>query len=179
MVNINDPATGRGAEVNPQGQLVTRAVFESELEHESSENGFAYTWDSLEIDIDTGDTMLFVKNTGDKPLHLEYAAFNGAVAIVTWTILVGALTTTPAGTDVVGVNMNRIFASQPARASAFSDETAVADGTVIGRIKTGIDGHHVHPMAGVILGNGDYVQFNQITESIRGSVLLVGHFVPA
>lgn len=179
MTVTRDPSTGKGAEVNSQGQLVTRAVFESELEHESSELGLAYTWDSIEIDIAAGVAMLYVKNDSDKPLHLERASFNGAVAIVTWTIHVGSATTAPNGNVVTGVNMNRIFASLTADATAKSNESAVAAGTIIGRVKTAIDGHHVHPMAGVILGKGDYVQFIQVTESARGSVILTGHYVPA
>ncbi len=179
MTIIRDPSTGKGAEVSPQGHLVTRAVFESELEHESAENGFAYAWDSTELDIAAADSMLYVKNTGDMPLHLEYVQINGSNTVCTWTIQIGALTTTPSGNTVTGVNLNQIFSGLPAQATSISNETAVAAGAIVGRVKTAIDGHHIHPMAGVILGKDHYVQIVQITESTRGSVTLVGHYVPA
>ena len=59
---------------------------------------------------------------------------------------------------------------------ALSDETAVAQGTIIDRVKTPIDGTLQHNLSGIILGRGNYIQFDQVTESIRGSVVLFGHF---
>ncbi len=177
MVQITDPATGVSAMVTRERHLVVAAIGESELEHESTEHGNAYAWDSTELDIAAGGTMLFVKNLSDKPLHLETAAFNGSNVICTWTILLGEATTTPSGNTVTGVNLNQIFASQVADATAISNETAVADGSIIGRLKTPISGHHIHPLQAVILGKNDYVQFNQVTESSSGSVVLVAHYV--
>lgn len=164
------------AEVNAQQQLVVRAVSESELEHDSAESGDAYIWDSTELDIDIGDTMLFVKNTSDRALHLTALVFNGGNVACVWDIGIGNDTTTPAGTEVIGVNMNQIFASKAADAIAKSDETAVADATVVGRIKTIALGHRIHPMTGFILGKNDYVQVNQETESTSGSVILTAHY---
>ncbi|KKN35533.1 hypothetical protein LCGC14_0782670 [marine sediment metagenome] len=168
---------GRGyqAEVNSEQELVVRAIVETELEH-SSASGTAYSWDSTELDIDTGDTMLFVKNTGDVPLILDRAEFNGSNVICTWTILTGEATTTAAGTVVTGVNQNRSFSSKLADATAFSDETAVADGDIVSRVKTAVSGHHVHNLDGLILGKNHYLQINQITESTSGSVIVIGHF---
>lgn len=168
---------GRGylAEVNPENEFVVRAISESEIEH-ASDIGNAFSWDSTELDIDTGDTMLFVKNTGDEPLHLDRLIFNGSNVICTWTLLLGTLTTTPAGTTVTGVNLNNEFASKLADATAFSDETAVADGSIIDRVKTIVSGHHIHEMTGIILTKNGYIQVNQITESTSGSVILYGHF---
>ena len=168
---------GRGtlAEVNDQQQLVTRAIGESEIEHASAE-GNAYSWDSLELDIDIGDTMLFVKNLSDTPLILDRLVFNGSNVICTWDINCGTASTTPVGTAVVGVNLNTSFATKLADATAFSDETAVADGTTIDRVKTAVSGHHIHDLPGVILGKNHYLQVNQETESTAGSVILHGHY---
>ena len=177
MAFVIEDGKGKGnkAEVNEAQELVVRSIVETELEH-ASISGKAYSWDSLELDIDAGDTMLFVKNLGSTPLILDTASFNGSNVICTWTLLIGSLTTTPAGTAVTGVNLNEVFSSTLADATAFSDETALADGDIIGRVKTAVSGHHIHPLNGVILGINHYIQINQITESTSGSVLLIGHF---
>jgi len=168
---------GRGfeAEVTAEQQMVVRAITESEIEHAST-NGEAYSWDSLELNIDAGDTMLFVKSLGDTPLILDRLVLNGSNVICTWEILIGSLTTTPAGTVVTGVNLNRSFSSTAADVDSFSDETAVADGDVVDRIKTAVSGHHIHDLTGLILGKNHYVQVNQETESTSGSCILHGHF---
>ena len=134
MVQIDD-GKGRGwkAEVNGENELVVRAITEAEIEH-ASITGKAYAWDSTELDIDAGDTMLFVKN------------------------------------------MNEIFSTSVAEAVAFSDETAVADATVLTRIKTPVDGRLSIDLTGVILGKNHYIQINQETESTSGSVILCGHY---
>jgi len=173
-----DDGKGRGflAEVNPEQELVVRSITESEIEHASATAGNAYSWDSGIRDIDAGDTMLFVMNTGDTPLILDRLVVNGSNVICAWEILIGAETTTPSGTDVIGTNLNEIFSTKLADASAFYDETAVADGNIVDRITTGANGHHIHDLTGMILGKNHYVQINQETESTSGSVILHGHY---
>ena len=77
---IRDPDTLKGAKVNAERELEVRAIVESELEH-SSISGLAYSWDSTELDIDAGDTMLFVKNLSDTPLILDSVMINGSNVI--------------------------------------------------------------------------------------------------
>lgn len=172
-----DDGKGRGfkAAVNAQNELVTRSIIESELEHSSNE-GTAYSWDSAELDIDAGDTMLYVRNDGDTSLILDRLIVNGSNVICTWEVNIGSATTTPTGTVVVGVNQNRTFSSSLANATAYSDETAVGDGDTVTRIKTAVSDHHIHNMDGLILGKNHYLQVNQETESTSGSVILIGHF---
>ncbi len=175
MTTINDP-DGKAAMVNDEGQLVTRSIIETELEH-ASVQGNAYSWDSLELDIAAGGTMLFVRNDSDTLLVLDFLIINGSDVICTWDVGLGEETTTPAGgTEVIGVNLNRVFSSKRAAATSRSDETAVADADVIARIKTPISGHHIHRLDGVILGKNHYIQINQETESVSGSVGLVAHY---
>lgn len=166
---------GNIMKVTGEGQAVVRSIVETELEH-SSIAGEAYSWDSTELDIDAGDTMLYVRNDSDTPLILDRLVFNGSNVICTWDINIGSATTAPAGTVVTGVNQNRIFSSDLADATAFSDETAVADGDTISRVKTIVSGHHIHSLNGVILGKNHYIQINQETESTSGSLILIAHF---
>lgn len=176
MTVIRDPKEGIGMEVNDEGQGVVRAIIEPELEHASGRLGTAYTWDSTTLNIDAGDTMLFVKNTGDVPLILDKLVLNGSNVICTWEIGIGALQTTPAGTTVTAVNMNEVFSSKTPDAVSFSDETAIADASVSFRFITPVTDTKVFDMTGLILGKNHYVQINQETASTSGSAILVGHF---
>lgn len=175
MVIEDGKGSGRKAQVNDENELVTRSITESELEHASS-LGRAYAWDSTEKDIDAGDTMLFVQNTSDTPLILDEATINGSNVACIWTIHTGADITTPSGTSIAGVNMNPKFRSAPADAVAFSDETAVADGDIVSRIKTAVAGTTVSNLNGFILERNHYIQFVQVTESTSGSVILAAHY---
>lgn len=176
MTVIRDPNTQQGMIVNDEGQALIRSINESELEHASGVLGSAYSWDSTELNIDTGDTMLFVKNTGDIPLIIDSLDLNGSDVICTWTVLLGVATTTPTGTTVTGRNINTGSLSNVADATAFSDETAVADGNIIRRYKTAISESITRKIPGVIIEKNGYIQINQITESTSGSAILTGHF---
>lgn len=176
MSVIRDPSTGKGMDVNSEGQGVVRAITEVEIEHASGVLGTAFSWDSGERDIDAGDTMLFVKNTGDVPLILDRMTVNGSNVICTWEIYIGALTTTPSGTGVTPTNLNEVFATKAAESTSFYDETAVANGSLVERIKTAVSEAKQWDMHGIILGKNHYIQINQLTESTSGSIVLLGHF---
>ncbi len=177
MAFLIEDGKGRGfkAEVNVQNELVTRAIAEPEIEHASS-IGNAYTWHAPIRDVVAGETFLFVKNLGSVPLILDRLVFAGSNVICQWDIGIGSATTTPAGDAVVGVNMNESFSTRLADAQGLTDETAVADATVMFHVWTPITNTVVFPLDGVILGQNHYVQINQETESSTGSLSLVGHF---
>lgn len=171
---------GRGfeAEVNSEQELVTRAIAEPELEHASS-RGEAYIWHSAAQDIDSTDTMLFIKNTGSTPLILDRMDVIGSNVACTWTIHLGSDTTTPASVPsvIVAVNLNRIFSSKIPEAEARTDETAVADGDIVRTFHTAATVQApTIDLTGFILGQGHYIQINQETESTSGSVAIIGHF---
>ena len=175
MIIEDGKGSGKKAQVNDENELVTRSITESEIEHASA-SGKAYIWDSTEKDIDAGDTMLFVQNTSETPLILDVATINGSNVICTWTMHTGADITTPSGTTVSGVNMNPKFRSVPADAIGYADETAVADGDIVCRVKTAISTTQNVDLGGFILERNHYVQFTQVTESTSGSVILRAHY---
>jgi hypothetical protein len=175
-ISIKGGNSGNEADVNDEKELVVRAINETELEHASAKLGSAYSWDSGERDIDAGDTMLFVKNTTDTPLILDRAIINGSNVVCTWEFYIGADTTTPSGTDAAQTNLNETFTSTSSEAVFLYDETAIADGSIVGRVKTPISGSLPVSLDGIVLGKGHYIQFNQETESTSGSVILIGHF---
>ena len=175
MIIEDGKGSGRKAEVNSENELVTRSIIEKEIEH-ASINGDAYSWDSTEKDIDAGDTMLFIQNLGSTPLILDRATINGSNVVCTWTIHIGSLSTTPSGTLIGSVNSNRKFQSDAADAIAYADETALADGDIVDRVKTPIANTVVVDLTGLILDRNHYIQFTQVTESTSGSVVVYGHF---
>jgi hypothetical protein len=168
---------GRGyiAEVNVENELVARSITESELEHASGVLGTAYSFDSTELDIDAGDTMLFIKNIGDTPMILDRLILNGSNVICTWDIGIGTATTTPAGTTVTPVNLHPLFNGNACDCVAISDETAVADASVVMRAKTPVSNTVVLSLDGIILSKNSYIQINQETESTSGSAILIAH----
>ncbi len=170
-----DPVTQVGSRVNDEGQDIVRAIVETELEHASS-IGKAYSWDSTEFDKVANEYFLTVKNLGNTPLILDRAIVNGSNVICFWHFRIGSATTTMVGDAIVGVNLNRAFASDLADVTSMTDETALPDGDVIMRVKTPIDNTVPVNLDGVILQKGHYVQIQQITESDSGSVILFGHF---
>ena len=171
--------TGKGfeAKVNSENQLEAHSVTELEIVH-ASLDGNAFVWTSGDQNIDSGDTMLFVKNTGDIPLNLSQLDVIGSNVACTWTIHIGSDTTTPAGgSEITPVNLNRIFAAKGADAVARTDETAVADGDILTTFHTAAT-VQARPISlvGIILGKGHYIQINQETTSTSGTVTIVGYF---
>lgn len=177
MTVIRGPDTQQGANVNSEGQLEVHAVVEEEI-IDASLVGRSYAWTSGTQDIDATDTMLFVKNTGDRKLHLERIEIIGSNVACTWTIHIGSDTTTPAGgTTITPVNLNRIFSATAADAAARTDETAVADGDIITTLHTAATIQAApYSLTGIILGKGHYIQINQETESTSGTVTLFAYF---
>ena len=173
-MQLNDPASGQGAGVNRKGQLAVESggILAATL------RGDAWSWISLIADIDTGDTALFVKNLSEVPLILTQAFFEGSNVIAQYDIKLGNATTAPAGGSVVaGVNLSPGFLGEPA-VNARTDETAVADGGFVRRVWTPITNQVDVDLSGIVLRVGEYIQFNQFTESSTGSVGLFGYFDP-
>lgn len=164
------------AEVNAEQELVVRAITEPEIEHASAD-GNAYCWYAPLRDIDATDTFLFIRNDGDIPLILDRMQVTGSDVVCTWTIHIGADTTTPTGgAEIVGTNINETFSTKAAEATARTDETAVADGTTVEQFITPVKTMYNHDLLGIILGKGHYIQINQETESDSGAVAIYGHF---
>ena len=171
---IEGADNGKKANVTDENELVVRAVEEPRIVTASREER-SFSWDSTEQDIDATDTMLFVRNDDDAALILDRAVINGSDVICEWTIHRGNAITTPTGTAIAGVSMIGNTGLSD-RATASYDEEAVADGDVVGRAKTPVDNSIPYNLAGMILKKGQYIQFNQETESDSGSVILYGHF---
>lgn len=177
MASIKGKYNGidRDIEATEDGELIVRAISESEAEHASSK-GNLYSWVSANTDIDAGDTILFVKNTSDKFLIVSHLEVDIANVICTYNVGIGTETTTATGTVITAVNWNSKFAGTTESYLAYHDETAVADATIMYTLTCPITNSIERRLDGIILGKNHYIQINQETESTSGRVALVGHF---
>ena len=167
-------ASGVAAGVTPQNEL--KALTRSKTGIEAAAlRGDAFVWNSIEADIDAGDTMLFVRNDSIRPLHLDRLEICGSNVACTHDLGLGKATTTPTGTAVTSVNLNPKFGNE-SQSTAFGDETAVADATVFGRAKTLATEHLTYSLRGIVLERGAYIQINQETESTTGSCSVYGYY---
>lgn len=161
--------------VNKEGQALTFSIVESELEHESVQNGTAYNWASDSVNPGTDDTVLLVKNTSDASLHLDSVNISGETDSQ-YTVHLPTTEVTPTGGSVVtGTNMNTA-SSNVADASARSLETNNSQGNVLysitleGSVTAQID------LRGVILGKNKSIGVDVVANTILSSVSLVGHY---
>jgi len=168
---------GKGfkAGVNEEHQLLTAAVTQSELEHESEENGSGYNWSSDLINIDANDTVLLVKNTSDTPLHIECVKIANGSTASEFTVHLPTTEVTVTGTTVTGTNLNT-GSSNVAEATGASDETNNSQGNVIGTVWLGVDASKDVETPGLILGKNKSVAVDVVEATTEVAATIIGHF---
>lgn len=167
--------TGFKAEVNKEQQLVVKAITQSELEHESEQNGAGYNWSSGTIDIDAADTVLLVKNTSDTPLHIECIKISNGALASEYTIHLPTTEVTPTGTAVTGTNLNT-GSSKVADADAKSDETNNSQGNIIKTVYLAVDSEHPEETPGLILAKNKSVAVDVVANTAESAVTIIGHY---
>lgn len=176
MVILEDgKGTGRKAQVNTQNQLVVKATVQSEIEHESEENGSAYNWTSDTVSVDAGDTVLLVKNTSDKHLHITSIKISNGSTASEYTIHLPTTEVTVTGTIVTGTNLNTAN-SNVATSSAASDETNNTQGNVLETIFLAVDRRETISTGGLILGKNKSLAIDVVATVTETSITIVGHF---
>lgn len=169
-------ADGQDVKVNKDGQLVTKAIVESELENASESTGLAFSWSSRFATAGTDLEVLSIRNdSNDKLLHLE-RVWLGAAAAAEWTL--NRMTSgTPAGTTVIGRPLN-VDADKTADATAFGDASVTGSlaGDVKGRLLTPAGQTLPFDLSGAwIYGKNDTFFIGCLTNTTI-SVTLIGHF---
>ena len=182
---------GNTAEVNSSQQLQTRAATVSAL-HEASLSGQAFAWNAVSADIDTGDTMLLVRNdSSSKKLVIEKAYVWADVA-ASFDIHVVTASFTIAGTAVTGVCLNKASATV-ADATAKADETGNTQGDIIATtrntryvrgngddnadIAAASEGRWVDLSGSVILGENQAIAVDIQGESAAFECTIIGYFL--
>lgn len=168
--------SGNKAQVNDENQLITSAVTQGEIEHESEENGAAYNWSSNSISIDAADTILLVKNTSDTPLHIEYLKVTNGSTTTEITLHLPTTEVTPTGgSAVTGTNLNTA-SSNVADANARSDETNNSQGNVLATEFIAADASITVETPGLIIGKNKSVAVDTVNTENRIAATFVGHY---
>ena len=182
MIIEDGTGTGRKVGVSLDNRLETTTVTEPRLAHESKKHENSYSWTSVSADIDAGDTALWVANTSTtKDLHIS-SIYVWADVATQFKIHVPAYPATPAGTAVVGNNLNRT-SGVLAEALAYTDESANAFSAAnviltLRNNEVGTDQFGVlHDFSGsLILGYRNAVAVDIIAESGAFECTIFGYF---
>jgi len=176
MIIEDGKGTGKKAQVNSENQLIVSSVGQSELEHESEENGAGYNWSTNSLDLAINETLLLLKNTSDTPLHIECVKIsNGASATQFRIHLPTTEVTLSGGTVVTGTNLNT-SSSNVADASARSDETNNVLGNTVRTLFLAINGEKSEETPGIILGKNKSIAIDCITEPGTAAATIIGHY---
>ena len=175
MVQIEDgKGTGRRAQVNAENQLLVNAITQTELEHESEDNGTAYVWSSDSVNPGADDTVILLKNTSDTNLHIDSIEIAGSTTSE-YTVHLPTSEVTVTGNTITGTNLNT-SSSNVADASAATIETNNSQGDVLRSVFILADNTLRIPLDGVILGKNKSIAVDVVANTTLSSVSITGHY---
>lgn len=174
--SIKSGSSGDIANVNSEKQLSTTAVIQSELEHESEENGQAFVWRSVPYSLTGGDTVIAVKNTSsDKALHITRVNIYCGATPSRFDVHLVVVAYTSAGSAIVVEPINTILA-KVADAEAFGDETGNVQGNIIESPYLAADDKCPLLMDGVILRRNTAIAVDMAETATEFSISVWGHY---
>lgn len=169
--------TGFLASVDVNNMLNVKAVTESEMLF-SIENGDGYSWTNATYDYSAADTILLVRNdSSSQNLIIDRIIMSSDTATYV-TIHCPTVAFTGAGTVVTGVNLNRT-SGKTALASAWANETGNTQGVVIQRPSIAVANTDYSidiAEGGIVLGNGQSLGVDYITNGAACRVTIYGYF---
>ncbi len=141
-------------------------------------DGDAYTFTAPTADIDAADTVILIKNTGQRNLRIHSIEISGGNATSLYTIhkQLGTTAGTPTGTAVLGVSLSGRKDNGYAANGVLckSDETGYAtQGTIIKQVAVLATLTLVVPMHDCILGINECIAVDQVTESAAGGATII------
>jgi hypothetical protein len=166
--------SGQRQGVDSEFRAKTAATTKTALEYWSGK-GQAYSWNSLDLDIDATDTLLLVKNDSSSSLYIDYMIIEAGNAATRYQVHIPAAEVTVTGTTVTGFNLNT-GSSNVATATAASDETNNTQGTIIYDVSLLATTTIIVPTPGLILSEDKSVGIDQVTESTAGNAIIYGHY---
>ena len=166
--------------INKEGQALVFSTTQSELEHESEQNGSGYTWASDVINAGAAnDTTLLVKNTSDVHLHIDSIFISCGSVSSEFTIHLPTtevtVTAGSGGAVVTGVNINTT-SSNVADASAASNESNNSQGNVIGTVFLAIDRSQLISTPGLIIGKNKSIAVDTVEDTTEAAITITGHY---
>lgn len=143
-----------------------------------SENGESYSWSNVSYDYAAADTILLVRNDSiTQMLHIDHIYLHGSTAT---EVVIHSPTAafTIAGTAVTGTNLNRT-SGKTASATAKANETGNVQGAVLWRgwiAGAGLDSRLIDVGGAIILGNGQSVGVDYVTDGSTANITIIGHY---
>ena len=159
------------------GELIVRAIIEEEIEHFSG-IGNSFSFHVTSTAIDTTDTVLFVRNDDSNLFVPDRVTLNSDLSeTMTWQIRLGKAITTPSGNALTPVNIYPTFSGKTFTHISLQDETAVAAGDLVSEFTMAALASPLHvDMGGIILGKGQYLQFDIVGTTPVVGMTLWGHW---
>lgn len=177
-MEIKDP-DGTSAKVTDDNRLRTYAGQESEVAFQSRVNENAYSW-TMSADLGADKCALYLRNDTTTPLLID-KIFLWASAAATFEIWAGNNKITPAGTAVVGFNLNTDSTALADVTCTHTETGADAGGTltIIQTIQTGaVTKELVEWEGALVLGRLGEIAVNIVTDVDLASVTVLGYFQP-
>jgi len=165
--------SGNPVEVDSDCRILVDAKSEWLL---ASLKGDAYIWTNETAALAGDDTAMSVRNDhSSKNLHIWKVKLHG-IAESQVEIYATTAVYTPTGTAVVGVNLNRTT-NKVAEATAIYDDTAVAQGGIVERIRIKADTDYEVDFGGAfILGHDQAIGIDLETANSECHVSVWGYF---
>jgi len=160
--------------VTKKGEALVKAIVETDFES-SSEDGLAFNWSSGIINIDSGDTVLLLKNLSDTPLHIESIAINNGSTASQYQVHLPTTEVTATGTAVSGTILNTGKSGSP-DATAKSDETDNTQGDIIFTPMMAVDSDRTINTVGLILGKNKSVGIDVVETTTEAGVTIRAHY---
>lgn len=163
------------AEVSPEGALRVSG-WDAFMENAITK-GDAYIFASIDADVNVDDTLLIVRNDSKnmKLIIIRVELTNGNVASI---YPIHKVTAAYTASNNTGNEINAGGWGKEAPATVSNDETANAQGTVLGYIGGSVAEGNYHRDTCVVLNEGEALGVDQPTESTAGAVTMYGFFLP-
>ena len=163
--------------VNPDGQALAKASVTDEL----VANSQAYAWNSQNIDIAAAGTIIALRNDSpDQDLVVERMILSAGNADTRYEVHKVTAAYTPAtranGAVILGVPMGPGGGKAPVECRSNETGNAQVAANVFMEVTLLIT-TTIELQVGLVLGSGEAIAVDQVTESTAGAVILFGYFV--
>ena len=159
--------------VNSDGQGLAKASVTSELVASRQ----AYAWNSQDLDIDAGDIIIALRNDSpDQDLVITHAIICAGNANTRYEVHKMTAAWTASGTAVLGVPLRPGGGTAPVTCRSDEDNAVQVAANVFMEV-TLLAVTSIEVQIGLVLGGGESIAVDQVTESTAGSVILFGYFV--
>ena len=167
---------GNVLNVDVDGRAETTSVIQNSLGH-YTDSGDSWAWSNVTYDPDANDTIILIKNTHTtKDLYISQIHFASDTASQVIVHLTNGATFTPAGTAIVGVNLNNNI-SGTAYATAIGDETANTQGNIIFHTKVLANVPNQFDMSNaVVLGTNQSIGVDLVTAATNAYATIWGYY---